>query len=296
VSTLVLAIPIFNSAPFPTETLASLNAEGDRIRWWLQDSASPDATVEIARRLARPGDTIVSEPDQGQTDALNRAIPRMGGEIIGFINGDDCLIPGTAGHVLDYFEAHPEVDLVCGGVEWIDEHGKVTGHHAGRIHSLEEALDIYRVWWGKRQWVQPEVFYRRSLWERAGKFDTAYHLAFDYDFWVRCFRAGACVAHLPQLFAQFRLHSAQKSSASEQAADEIRSILQKPLDAGAPIPAPTRRRLRAELAYDLYTHGKGVRPSFAATLLRNPSWLRSETVRNRIFGSLQKRFAGGQSA
>jgi hypothetical protein len=70
--------------------------------------------------------------------------------------------------------------------------------------------------------VQPEVFFRRSLWAKVGGFQNRWRLAFDYDFWVRCFLAGARVAHDPDIVAQFRIHAAQKSAAAEQAADDIR--------------------------------------------------------------------------
>ena len=75
---------------------------------------------------------------------------------------------GAAEAVLETFDKHPDVDLVYGEVEWIDSNGNVTGHHAGNICSLAEIIDIYNVWWAERQWVQPEVFWRRSLWERVG--------------------------------------------------------------------------------------------------------------------------------
>jgi glycosyltransferase involved in cell wall biosynthesis len=282
---LVLAVPVFNGERFLAETLASLNAQSANVRWWLQDGASKDSTVEIARRFARPADQIVSEPDQGQTDALNRAFRQMGGDIIGFINADDLLTPQAAQTVLDYFSAHPEIDLVVGQVEWIDEHSQVTGQHAGRIDSLADVLDIYGVWWADRQWVQPEVFFRRTLWEKVGGFDTSWHLAFDYDFWVRCFRAGARVAHLPLPLARFRLHAAQKSSASKQAADEIRAIVRKHLDRGAPLSPLRRWKLEAELSYDHYQGsdvGNGDRAPFPLAMLRHPQWLLSPHVHARL--------------
>jgi hypothetical protein len=281
---LVLAVPVFNGQQFLAETLASLNEQGDAVRWWLQDGASKDGTVEIARRFARPGDHIVSEPDQGQTDALNRAFQKMGGEIIGFLNADDLLTAGAARAVLNYFAAHPEIDLVCGQVEWIDENSQVTGQHIGRITSLAEVLDIYRVWWADRQWVQPEVFFRRALWEKAGGFDTSWNLAFDYDFWVRCFQAGARVAHLPIPLARFRRHAGQKSTASRQAADEIRAIVQQHLDAGTGLPMLRRWALEAELSYDRYQGGgNGARRrSFSAEVLRHPQWLLAPPARARL--------------
>ena len=103
VGPLVLAVPVFNAAEFLADTLESLNAQGPHLRWWLQDGASTDRTLNIARSFARMGDNIQSEKDDGQSDALNRAFRKMGGSIVGFINGDDLLMPGCAKRVLDYF-------------------------------------------------------------------------------------------------------------------------------------------------------------------------------------------------
>lgn len=292
---LVLAVPVFNGERFLAETLASLNANGPHVRWWLQDGASKDRTLEIARGFARPGDTIVSAPDRGQADALNTAMAQMGGEIIGFINGDDLLAENAADRVLDFFADHPDIDLVYGSVDWIDEQGALTGTHTGRIESLAEVLDIYGVWWRGRQWVQPEVFFRRTLWEKVGGFDTAYHLAFDYDFWVRCFRAGARVAHLPATLTRFRLHAGQKSAAAESAADEIRAILQKNLETPALLNPARRWKIEAQLGYDLYQSGKsGVGGGFLANLLRHPQWLLSPQARARAQAACARLFLSGR--
>ncbi len=293
-NTLVLAIPVLNAERFLAETLESLNLQLSHLRWWLQDGGSTDRTLEIARRYARPGDTVTSEADGGQAAALNSAMKQMGGEIVGFINGDDCLTPGAAARVLEYFAAHPEIDLVYGSVEWMNENSKAAGTHTGQIGSLEELLNIYDVWWRKRQWVQPEVFYRRSLWEKAGGFDPKYRLAFDYDFWVRCFLAGARVGHLPEPLARIRLHGGDKSSVSEQTADEIRAIVKERLGRRAPLRGSFRRQLRARLEYDMYANaksdaGKTRRPSLAAELLRHPYWLLAPEVRSQLGASFRSR-------
>lgn len=291
-SVLTLAVPVFNAAHFLPHTLESLIAQGDAVRWWLQDGGSTDETVAIARRFARPCDTVVSEPDKGQADALNRAFRSMGGDIVGFLNGDDLLAPGAARRVLDFFAAHPEIDLVYGSVQWIDADGRPEGTHTGRIASLAEALDIYSVWWADRQWVQPEVFFRRSLWERAGGFDTTYDLAFDYAFWVRCFLAGARVAHLPEVLCHFRRHAAQKSSAAERAADEIRAIVTRYLP-DASIPTATRWAIEAQLCYDHYQGGRSPRSGrhFLTEFLRHPHWLLSPWARERAAAACARRLA-----
>jgi len=284
---LVLAIPTFNCARFLPATLASLAAQGDAVRWRLQDGASRDGTAEIARKFAREGDVVESERDRGQSDALNKAFARMGGEIVGFINGDDLLAPGAAAAVLEAFERNPEIDLVYGEVEWIDADGNVTGRHQGNISSLEELLDIYTVWFGRRQWVQPEVFLRRSLWEKAGPFSLEYDLAFDYAFWVECLMAGARALRLPRVLAQFRLHEQQKSANAAKAASEMREIVRKALALHPPISAGARARIIAQINYDMYQLAPQPKPTFAKALLRNPSWLRAPAVRERLLISMR---------
>jgi len=290
-------VPTLNSERFIAAALHSLNASGAAVRWWLQDGGSTDRTVEIARSLARDGDVVTSEPDSGQTDAINRAMRKMGGEIVGFINGDDCLAPGAAEKIVTFFRQHPQVDLVSGGIEWINEEDEMIGVHRGRIASLADVLDVYGVWWNERQWVQPEVFYRRALWEKLGGFNTSYHLAFDYDFWVRCFLARARIASLDDTLARFRRHPGQKSSAAREAADEIRAIVHKHLADNPPIPAHKRWQLEAQLSYDHYQLGDefrmgAPRPPFLAALLRHPQWLLSPHARQRLhsaFGRLLPR-------
>ena len=283
---LVLAIPVFNSARYLPHTLESLAAQGDAVRWWLQDGASKDGTADIARKFARPCDTVISEKDRGQSDAINRAMARMGGEIIGFINGDDCLRPGAAAAVLEAFEKNPEIDLVYGEVEWMDAEGKKTGEHKGNISSLEELLDIYTVWFGSRQWVQPEVFFRRSLWEKAGPFSTEYDLAFDFAFWVQCMMAGARVMRLAHPLARFRLHEAQKSTNAAKAAAEMREIVRKALVLNPPISAGARARIVAQINYDMYQLAPQPKHPFVKALLRNPGWLRAPAVRGRLRDTL----------
>jgi glycosyltransferase involved in cell wall biosynthesis len=286
---LTLAIPNFNGAKYLPATLESLRRNRPHVRWWLQDGASSDDSLTIAQACRTGSDVVVSEPDAGQTDALNRAIRQMGGDVIGFINSDDLLADGAASAVTAYFDAHPDIDLAYGQVRWIDAAGNFTGEHAGSIGSLAEILDLHRIWWGHRQWVQPEVFFRRSLWDRVGPFDSRYQLAFDYDFWVRCLKAGARVARLPVTLAHFRLHPDQKSRAAEQAAREIREIAKRHLEDAA-IPALLRQRLLREIDYDQYHRSEppydAGKPSFIRYLFNHPSTLLAPAVRRRVVASL----------
>jgi hypothetical protein len=148
------------------------------------------------------------------------------------------------------------------------------------------------VWWQGRQFVQPEVFFRRTLWDKVGGFNTVYHLAFDYDFWVRCFLVGAKVGRLPGTLSRFRIHGAQKSKAWRQAANEIRAILRHHLASNPPIPPQRRWAIEAQLSYDLYqSDGASQRRGFAGELLRHPNWLLAPQVRSRMQAACTRIFA-----
>lgn len=293
--TLRLAVPNRNGARFLVHTLRSLNEQDVPVHWWLQDAQSSDESLELARALARPDDTISCETDHGQTDALNHAFTRMGGDIVGYINSDDALLPGAARTILDTFRNHPEIDLLVGGIHYIDAEGTLLRTHHGRIDSLEEILDLYNVWWKERQFVQPEVFWRRSLWDKVGPFNTRYHLAFDYEYWLRCFRADARVLHIDQPLSEFRLHAAQKSTAAAAAANELRNILRDALaDPELPIDALFRWQLQQRLGYDRYQSGQdntpeGSRDTFLKKILTQPGWLAVPDVRLRLRESLRSR-------
>lgn len=288
---LVVAIPNYMGGKFITETLRSLANNRPHARWWLQDACSSDTSCEIAFRYKSDEDIIQVEPDRGQADALNKAFAQMGGDIIGFLNSDDLLTPDAAATVLQAFKKNPEVDLVYGEVEWIDAQGIITGHHAGDISSYEEIIDIYEVWWKERQWVQPEVFFRRSLFEKVGLFNTNLELAFDYEYWVRCLAAGARVMRLPKVLSRFRIHAGQKSSRADQASREIRTVVSHWLRHGPKIQKSQYAKLSAQLSFDAWRLGETQDSAFhlSRAILTHPEWLRLSGVPQRICTSLRCR-------
>lgn len=278
----------FNAARTIEETIQSvLTQEGVDLEYIVVDGASSDGTAEIIEKYQRQLSWSVSEPDRGQVDALNKGFARATGDVLGFLNADDVLLPGALNAVCARFAQRPEADLVYGSVEWIDLEGRPLGSHFGAISSLDEILDIFNVWWGERQWVQPEVFFRRALQERVGDFDERYHLAFDYDFWVRCFLAGARIDRLELPLVRFRRHAGQKSNEAARAVDEIRAILGENLAAQPPIGSLRRLTLEAQLNYDLYQSAPAkARPAFISALACHPLWLLDPAVRRRIWTSL----------
>jgi glycosyltransferase involved in cell wall biosynthesis len=295
-SMITLAIPNRNGGRYLAETLASLCTPTNRqdVRWWLQDCCSSDDSLSIAERFRSGDDVVRSFPDSGQANGLNRAFAEMGGEIIGYINSDDCLVDGAAATVQNAFSRHSDADIVFGGVDWIDENGNITGHHRGQIFSFEDALNIYEVWWRKKQWVQPEVFFRRSLYEAVGGFNEDFSLAFDFDFWLRILKLRPKVVTIPDTIVRFRIHPHQRSTNFLAANDEIRRAVWRELqDAKSPLEPRFRSRLCRMVSYDLYRNGSTLSSNrdlpLAKALLRYPNWLLLPDVRNRVLGSFGRR-------
>ena len=102
---LTLAIPNYNGGRFLARTLESLQKNRPYVRWRFQDAGSTDDSLAVAQGFSGPDDRIVVDSDKGQADALNRAFQAMGGDIVGFINSDDCLAEGAAESVLSEFES-----------------------------------------------------------------------------------------------------------------------------------------------------------------------------------------------
>jgi glycosyltransferase involved in cell wall biosynthesis len=293
---ITLAIPNRNGSRYLRETLASVCSPSNRalVRWWLQDCCSEDDSICIAEQFRSAGDEIRIVRDTGQANGLNRAFTEMGGEIVGYLNSDDCLADGAASAVCHAFTRCPDADLVFGAVDWIDRNGHLIGHHHGQISRLEQALDIYAFWWNKKQWVQPEVFFRKRLYEAVGGFDESFSLAFDFDFWVRVLRLRPKVVSVPQTLVCFRRHDQQRSKEFERANDEIRRVVLRELnDVTCPLNPTFRKQLSRKLQYDLYHSRSRLSPlcdrSLGGALLKSPGWLLLPEVRKRLFNAIRNR-------
>ena len=205
--------PSFNQGKFIKETIDSVLAQSyPNLEYWVMDGGSTDETVTILKSY---GEKInwISEPDSGQTDALNKGIRRATGEIITYINSDDVYLPNTLNTVAEYFTEHPQTQWVTGDYFIIDEAGKkiqsFVANYKKFLHS-HLSLSLLLV---ANPVIQPNTFWRRSLMSEVGLFDETLHLCMDYDCWLRIMQRYP-VAVLHQHFSLFRIHA--KSKGGEQ--------------------------------------------------------------------------------
>ncbi len=225
----------FNQAQFVEEAIRSiLGQDYPNLELIVIDGQSDDGSIEILERYRSHFDVLVIEPDEGQTDGLNKGLNRATGEIFTWLNSDDLLEPGALFRVAQAFLAYG-TDMVVGGCRQIGLSRDVVmyNHHTrlplGRPVPLplDHLLDFDGQWQSSAFFFQPEVFFSGDIWRRSGgqlRLDLYYVL--DYDLWVRMAAVGATIVHIPEYLACSRTHDRQKTTYGQQPyLPEVRRLL-----------------------------------------------------------------------
>lgn len=165
----------------------------------VQDGGSTDGSEAIVRDIGDPRVRWISEPDRGQSDALNRAIGRAGGEWIAWLNADDLMRPGLLA------SAGADVDLVYGDFDYIDEHDRPLRHYApGPVFTRERLLaDGCYLFSGA-------ALFRRTLFERFGGLDERLRYTMDYDLYLRV-ASHVRTRYVARTLGAFRVHGDSKT-------------------------------------------------------------------------------------
>lgn len=197
--------PSYNQAGFLEKTIRSvLEQNYQNLEYIIVDGGSTDGSIEIIKAYEDRLAWWVSEPDRGQTDAINKGFSKANGDILAWLNSDDTYLPGAVSEAAQYLESNPEAGLVYGDANLIDEQGKVIGKFPAR------QTDYNRLMRGYVHIPQQASFFRAHLWRKVGPLDPTFYFAMDYDLWVRLSQL-APVRYYPRLWANFRLHTGAKS-------------------------------------------------------------------------------------
>lgn len=171
-----------------------------RVEHLVVDGGSTDGTLE---RLEVSGVRWISEPDSGQASAINKGWRMAAGDLLGWLNADDELLPDAVEKVVDAFGSAPDVDWILGAVEIREESGGFIRRPADPAQPL--------AWAAQNMAAQPGSFVSRRAIHAVGYLDEALHYMMDLDLWVRLLDAGLRVALVPHVLAVFEVHPDSKS-------------------------------------------------------------------------------------
>ncbi len=202
---LSLVIPCYDSAATLERTLQSLERQNyPALQLILMDGGSRDGTMDIVQKHRRLFHTIISEPDRGQTNAINKGFRVATGDVFGWLCADDELMPDALAHVGDSFARNPSISFLTGGCERVFA-------DSTRLHTVPPPEMWARL--GYQNLVEePSTFWRAALHRAAGELDESYYFAFDWDWWNRLKKAGAVPHVTPQILSRYHFSDTNKTS------------------------------------------------------------------------------------
>jgi glycosyltransferase involved in cell wall biosynthesis len=199
-----IVTPSLNYGEFIERTMSSvIDQDYPGLEYVVQDGGSSDDTLYTLERYSDRLHKCESVPDGGQASAINEGFRHTTGDIMAYLNADDIMLPGSLAYVARYFAKHPDVDAVYSHRVVIDAQDMEIGRwvlprHDGEVLSWVDFVP------------QETLFWRRSLWNRAGGVDESLQCAFDWDLLIRFRNAGAQFARLPRFLGALRVHGEQK--------------------------------------------------------------------------------------
>jgi glycosyltransferase involved in cell wall biosynthesis len=275
-----IVTPSLNQGRFIEESILSVLGQGyPNLEYIVIDGGSTDRTGAVLERYRDQFDYFVSEKDDGQSHAINKGMAIATGEILTWLNSDDMLAPGALFAMAIAF-ATSHAEIVAGIAElYLD--GKLIYEHLTACSDgplpLDDLLDLDCGWNAGQFFYQPEVFFTRELWRRAGGYvDTTLFYSMDYELWLRFAVQGAQLHVIGRPIARYRKHDDQKTSIESRFKAELITVRQRFLDRTGHQPVPRQRplpdfsrRLRVTSLNDLGWHfGAGIAHGRLAEALR----------------------------
>jgi glycosyltransferase involved in cell wall biosynthesis len=214
--------PSYNQGRYLERTIRSVLEQRRPFEYLVMDGGSSDESVEILQRYSAELQWV-SESDRGQADAVNKGLARASGDIIGWLNSDDIFYPGAVAAAADFLMRRPDIDVVYGNGNHIDEHDRIIEPYPTEDWDFERLKERCFL-------CQPAVFFRRRLVERFGPLGVHWRYALDYEYWLRLGKSGVRFARIGALLAGSRLHPDTKTLGSRvkvhaEINDMLRSVL-----------------------------------------------------------------------
>jgi glycosyltransferase involved in cell wall biosynthesis len=208
--------PSFNRAALIADAVESVLAQDyPNFEQIIVDGASTDGTLDVLKKY--PHLRIVSEPDRGMYDAINKGIALARGEILAWLNTDDIYPPGAFAAVAEAFAAHPDALAISGAAETF-----VDSANGPRVIKTEQAIDDVDDW---QRIVNAPVpngwFFKKNLFEKIGNFNPAYRFVADREFIIRVALGGIHPVPVECVLYRYRLHEGSATFHAEDSRHPI---------------------------------------------------------------------------
>lgn len=205
--------PSLNQGEFIEQTIESvLSQDYADLEYIVMDGGSTDGTLDVLRRYEGQL-SWVSEPDRGQSHAINKGLQRASGEVVAYLNSDDLYEPGALLKVGQFFLQHPEAAWLSGRCRIINQNGQEVRKWMTLIKNFWLRIGSYRVLQVLDYISQPATFWRREVMQKIGSFDEELQYAMDYDYSLRVGRHFRLWV-LNDCLSSFRVHSVSKGGTS----------------------------------------------------------------------------------
>lgn len=180
-----IVTPSYNQVQFIEETIRSVLLQGyPNLEYIIIDGGSNDGSRAIIDKYANWITHSVSEPDRGQSEAINKGLRRTTGEILAWLNSDDLYLPGTVPAAVQALETPPRPGAVYSNCRMVNPGGQLLAMYCPISPLTLRTLLMY---WRHHYACppQPTVFFRRQFFEQIGYLDETLHYALDYEYWLR---------------------------------------------------------------------------------------------------------------
>ncbi len=244
-------VPAFNRVGYIRETVKSvLSQDYPLVELIVVDDGSTDGTYEILLEYAERGELqLLTHPgrvNRGQSTALNLGLERASGEFISILDSDDLFLPGKLRAQVDYLQAHPEVGLVYGMGEAVDESGRwlYDIHAPSHVEPNDPnavLLDCYFL-------LPQNALVRHSIFDQVGGFEEVFRAAQDHDMLIRIAEMTR-FAFIPVKVFQYRRHGESISNRGQRKRWENGFEILRRAEARYPYRKSTIRKRRALLNY-----------------------------------------------
>lgn len=222
---LTVAVINFNGGKYLQKCIESLPND-DFVQYVMVDGGSKDDSISIIENFSSKFDVIVSEPDKGQSDALNKSLKYASGKYFTWINSDDLMFGKNLTIIINRLSKSRSEWLIA-GTRFIGAKGEYISEY------IQPCSAYFMNKWGFVSVGAPSSIIKTSLIREIGSFDLSLNYCMDVDLWLRLWKQGYRYKNIGLIFYVFRIHDASKTShafsgqATSKFSEERRFVLEK---------------------------------------------------------------------